>query len=60
MSETVDQSATYPIKHGKPEATLHRDPEDHDIKIIEELSEMVKLGISNGRYCWIIDDQVAL
>jgi hypothetical protein len=58
MSEPVDQSGTYPIKHGKPEVTPHKDPEDHDIKIIEELSEKVKLGISNGRCCLIIDDQV--
>lgn len=60
MSETVDQSRTYPIKHGKPEPTAHKDPEDNDIKIIEELSEKIKLGVSKGRYCWVINDEVHL
>jgi len=60
MSDLVDHSGNYPIKHGKPEVTLHKDPEGNDIKIVEELSEKIKLGISNGRTYLIINDQVRL
>jgi len=60
MSDTIDLSASYPKKHGKPEKTPHRSIEDKPIEIVEELSELVKLGKAGGRYCWIIKDQVLM
>ncbi len=58
MSDTIDLSNSYPKKHGKPEQTKHQSIEDKPIEIVEELSELVKLGRADGRYCWIIMDQV--
>lgn len=60
MSDTIDLSNSYPKKHGKPEKTPHQSVEDKPIEIVEELSELVKLGKADSHYCWIIDNQVFL
>ncbi|OYT64181.1 hypothetical protein B6U67_00835 [Methanosarcinales archaeon ex4484_138] len=60
MSDTIDLSSSYPKKHGKPEKTKHKSTENKPIEIVEELSELVKLGKAGGRYVWIIDNQVFL
>ncbi len=58
MSDVIDFSKSYPKKHEKPEKTPHRSINDEQIEIIEELSELVKLGKAGKEYCLIIDNQV--
>jgi len=60
MSDIVNQSGDYPKKHDKPEATHHKDPNGKDIKIVEEISEKIKLGMSGSSHYLIIDNQVLL
>jgi len=60
MSEIVDHSGDYPKKHNKPQATDHKDPNGKDIKIVEELSEKIKLGSSGSSNYLIVDNQVTL
>jgi len=60
VSDVVDHSGIYPIKHDKPEGTMHKDPEGKDIKIIEELSEKIKLGTSGSSHYLIVNDSVVV